>query len=102
MNIYYIKEFWEYFRARGVNVSHNMVHHPNYYSAANAPQHAKQAILNKIVDMPFYNQINNFLSQEDDPQAFEKFFDENKRLDVIRNQQYEEIFKEWHDKLLLR
>ena len=52
--------------------------------------------------MPFYNQINNFLSQEDDPQAFEKFFDENKRLDVIRNQQYEEIFKEWHDKLLLR
>ena len=102
MNIYYIKEFWEYFRARGVNVSHNMVHHPNYYSAANAPQHAKQAILNKIVDMPFYNQINNFLSQEDDPRAFEKFFDENKRLDVIRNQQYEEIFKEWHDKLLLR
>jgi len=102
MNIYYIKEFWEYFRARGVNVSHNMVHHPNYYSAANAPQHAKQAILNKIVDMPFYNQINNFLSQADDPQAFEKFFDENKRLDVIRNQQYEEIFKEWHDKLLLR
>jgi sulfatase maturation enzyme AslB (radical SAM superfamily) len=102
MNIYYIKEFWEYFRARGVNVSHNMVHHPNYYSAANAPQHAKQAILNKIVGMPFYNQINNFLSQEDDPQAFEKFFDENKRLDVIRNQQYEEIFKEWHDKLLLR
>ena len=102
MNIYYIKEFWEYFRNKGVYVSHNMVHHPNYYSAANAPQHAKQAVLDKIAGMPFYDNINNFLSQEANTVAFEQFLTENKRLDVIRNQSYAETFKEWHDKLILR
>ena len=102
MNIYYIKEFWEFFRSKGVYVSHNMVHHPNYYSAANAPQHAKQAVLDKIAGMPFYDSINNFLSQEANTAAFEQFFKENERLDVIRNQSYAEIFKDWHDKLILR
>lgn len=102
MNIYYIKEFWEFFRAKNVYVSHNMVHHPNYYSAANAPQHAKQAVLDKISGMPFYDSINNFLSQEPNTLAFEQFFKENQRLDVIRKQSYAKIFKEWHDKLILR
>lgn len=97
MNIYYIKEFWEFFRSKGVNVSHNMVHHPNYYSAANAPQHAKQAVLDKIVGMPFYGSINNFLSQESNTLAFEQFFKENERLDAIRKQSYAETFKEWHN-----
>jgi len=78
------------------------VHHPNYYSAANAPQHAKQAVLDKIAGMPFYDNINNFLSQEANTAAFEQFLTENKRLDVIRNQSYAETFKEWHDKLILR
>lgn len=102
MNIYYIKEFWEFFRSKGVYVSHNMVHHPNYYSAANAPDHAKRAVLDKIAGMPFYDSINNFLSQEPNPLAFEQFFKENERLDVIRKQSYAEIFKDWHDKLILR
>lgn len=102
MNIYYIKEFWEYFRTKGVYVSHNMVHHPNYYSAANAPQHAKQAVLDKIAGMPFYDSINNFLSQQANDQAFDQFLIENQRLDSIRNQSYAETFKEWHDKLILR
>jgi sulfatase maturation enzyme AslB (radical SAM superfamily) len=99
MNIYYIKEFWEFFRSKGVYVSHNMVHHPNYYSAANAPQHAKQAVLDKIKDMPFYDSINNFLSQAPNTLAFEQFFKENERLDVIRKQSYANTFKEWHNKL---
>jgi sulfatase maturation enzyme AslB (radical SAM superfamily) len=101
MNIYYIKEAWEYWNNKGVNVSHNMVHHPNFYSAANAPEHAKQAILQKIDGLPFYDQINNFLSQSSNPNAFNQFFDENKRLDVIRKQSYADVFKEWHDILLL-
>ena len=78
-----------------------MVHHPNFYSAANAPEHAKQAILQKIDGLPFYDQINNFLSQSSNPDAFNQFYDENKRLDVIRKQSYADVFKEWHDILLL-
>ena len=96
MNIYYIKEFWEFFRSKGVYVSHNMVHHPNYYSAVNAPQHAKQAVLDKIAGMPFYDSINNFLNQEPNTLAFEQFFKENERLDAIRKQSYSNIFKEWY------
>jgi sulfatase maturation enzyme AslB (radical SAM superfamily) len=102
MNIYYIKEFWEFFNSKGIGVSHNMVHHPNFYSAANAPEHAKRAALEKIVDMPFYHNINNFLSQTADPVAFKQFFLENERLDIIRNQSYADTFKEWYDKLILR
>jgi sulfatase maturation enzyme AslB (radical SAM superfamily) len=101
MNIYYIKEAWNFWNSKGVNVSHNMVHHPNFYSAANAPEHAKKAILQKIDGLPFYDQINNFLSQPSNLDAFNQFFDENKRLDVIRKQNYADIFKEWHDILLL-
>jgi len=97
MNIYYIKELWNFFQDKGVSVSHNMVHHPNYYSAANIPFYAKQAVLDKIFDMPFYNDINNFLRQTPNIKAYEQFFIENSRLDNLRKQNYEKTFKEWFE-----
>jgi len=97
MNIYYIKEFWEFFSNKKIEVCQNPLIYPDYYNAANLPLKIKKLVLDKIIDIPpAYNKMKNFLAQEDNEENFEKFFSVTDKLDSIRKQSFKDTFSEWY------
>ena len=81
-----------------VYIHYNFVYTPKYFSPTNLPYEIKHLINNKMHSMEKNKQemIKNFLNVESDSQEFNNFIDKTKRLDKIRNENFESVFPELH------
>ena len=97
MNIYYIKEYTNYFRPRSLHIHRNYVYAPNYYSAINLPQNVKKIILEKNANVNDYVSLENFLKVEGNTKYLQQFFEINNKLDGIRQESFKNVFDEWYE-----
>lgn len=95
MNVFYLKEFFDYFNEKNIIVSHNFVSEPDYFSIVNLPDGLKKIILNKIENYPFFDAVKNFMSLNSNEEKFNKFLEITKKFDSIRNQSFEDNFYDY-------
>ena len=97
LNIYYLKEFHEYFKDIVPYVSPNYVTEPDYYDPAILPINIKEKILEKAKGEIFYDNVKNYLTIERDENLLFRFFDITNRQDIIRKEKYKDVFPEFYD-----
>lgn len=95
MNVFYLKEFYDYFDKIGIPVSHNFVSDPAYFSVVNLPEGLKKLILDKILVYPFYDSVKNFMSLNSNETKFQEFLSITEKFDQIRNQSFENVFYDY-------
>ena len=105
LNIYYLKEFHEYFKEIVPYVSPNYVTEPNYYDPAILPINIKERILEKSEGEVFYDSVKNYLTIERPDTIMNgpaenllyRFFDITNRQDIIRKEKFKDVFPEFYD-----
>lgn len=95
MNIFYLKEFYDYFNQKNIVVVHNFVNDPDYFSVKNLPVGLKKLVLNKIDFYPFYKLVRNYINLNNNEEKFDKFLEITKKFDLIRNQKFEDVFYDY-------
>jgi hypothetical protein len=96
MNIFYLKEFYEYFKKYNINISLNFVHDPYHYNAIILPKKLKDRVIDKHKNYPFVDLLINYFSDVEN-KDFHLFLKYNSKLDNIRKQSFEKSFKEWYN-----
>ena len=99
INIYYHKEFYEYWQNKVAYISPNWVNDPDYYDPRILPDNVKQDILDKIKGTDRYENIKNYLSLKGDDRLLYKFFEKTNILDKNRKESYKDIFPEFYEKI---
>ncbi len=99
INVYYHKEFYEYWEGKVAYISPNWVNDPDYYDARILPDNVKQDILDKIKGTKRYQNIKNYLSLKGDDRLLYKFFEKTNILDKNRKESYKDIFPEFYEKI---
>jgi organic radical activating enzyme len=94
-NIFYVKEFYEYFKE--YKIHHNWCYDPDFLSPWNLPVAVKEQMIEKIQTMPDYvrNNITQTLRKDGDETKFRQFIAYNKRLDTYRNTLFSDVFPEF-------
>lgn len=95
MNVFYLKEFYDYFNEQEIIVSHNFVSDPSYFSISNLPMGLKNLVLKKISSYPFHDLVKNFMSLNINEGKFQEFLSMTEKFDKIRNQSFEKVFYDY-------
>lgn len=90
MNVYYAKEFRDYFDKLGITVNTNFVYDPKFYSIAILPQSIKEQLTDIVP-----NNILNHMSSDIDDTLLSRGFEYNKWLDTSRTENFTDVFPEW-------
>ena len=95
-NYYYLPEFWNYMKERGLFVHHNFVHDPTFLSPASLPIEFRKQCHERFIESGWEqwrtdNLVNSF-SQSTNPTVTEQAKKYISALDRIRNTRFEEIF----------
>jgi organic radical activating enzyme len=99
LNIFYLKEFHEYFANKGISITHNFVTDPEYYDVVNLPIKVKNHLNERLKNLGVFDIINYIYSKKEDLDKFKYFMYYTSQLDKIRKQSFKESFPEW-EKLL--
>lgn len=93
-NVFYMREFHNFFKKYNIKVSHNFINNPNNQSIAYLPNSIKKTLLKKYKDEDFYYEIKGVLESNTDNNILE-FLEFTEKLDNIRNENFTKIFTEW-------
>lgn len=102
-NIFYIKEFRDFFNSIEIPSHFNFLNLPEFLSAGNASEFMKHSVLDKHKNESYITELINFFKMfESVPSVYKKnmlskFADYNSQLDIIRKTNFKETFKEWSD-----
>ena len=89
--MYYLKEYFEFYRNKTNYISLNFVNDPDYYDIRNLPVKVKEEVLNKFPN----EELRAWLMQEG-KNSLDLFLKYTDSLDIIRNQSFENTFPEWN------
>jgi len=95
MNIYYIKEFYDFMNSRGLHVHLNTVHDPMFLSPNILPLNAKKAVQDKNAGMGNWAWVQKILDEPYNEELFSKGIIYNKWLDTSRKTEFKTVFPEW-------
>lgn len=95
-NIFYVDKFYEYFGKTGDKIHHNWCYDPEFLSPWHLPDDVKQDIISRCQNMPEYmlNNITQTLSKPRDENKFKQFISYNRKLDLLRNTKFSDVFPE--------
>ena len=94
LNVYYLKEYFEFYKNKTNYISLNFVNDPDYYDIRNLPIEIKEEVLNKFPN----EELKAWLMQEG-KNSLDLFLKYTDNLDIIRNQSFEKTFPEWNQLL---
>ena len=92
LNVYYLKEYFEFYKNKTNYISLNFVNDPDYYDIRNLPLKAKEEVIAKFNN----TELKAWLMQ-DGQNSLDKFLQHTDSLEIIRNQSFKETFPEWND-----
>lgn len=101
LNVYYLPEFITWFKTQGLEDHQlylNLLHYPTYYCVSNLDNSTKQ-VVNKRLENVSFNQIaaiKDFINSTNDNKV-DEFITMTKKIDVIRNERFEEVFPEFYE-----
>ena len=90
MNVYYVKQFREYFNKLGINVNTNIVYDPKFYNISILPESIKEQLVGIVP-----NDLLKHISSDISDTLLKQGFEYNKWLDNSRNENFETNFPEW-------
>lgn len=102
-NIYYLKEFRNFFNNIGVNTHFNFLRIPEFLAAGYLPKRSIEQILEKHRNEKYIGEIENYFnlfsttSPDEKRKRVSEFHLYCKQLDKIRNTSFENTFREWAD-----
>lgn len=104
LNVWYLKEFFDFFESFNMKVVLNLVHYPTHYSIINLPPEIKDTIKKKLLEIKpssidnysanIDNIINYMYGQEFNPDEFKEFFKRTEMHDKYRNESFKDTFPE--------
>lgn len=100
-NVFYIKEFKEYFDNLGIFTHFNFLKVPEFLSIGHLPDYAIAAVLEKHKDQCYIEEIKKFFSLFDTISIDEKiknmhqFNNYANVLDTLRGTSFNDVFSEW-------
>jgi len=92
MNIYYVQEFRDYFDRLGIQVQHNLVYDPKFYSTSILPLQLKEKLADKLVN---FGHLLDHVASDINIEQFNQGVEFNTRLDTYRKEKFDQIFPEW-------
>lgn len=98
-NVYYLNHLNKWAKERSIHIDDGFLHSPSYLNIQNLPQNVKEEIAMIISDSNVLSFMNSVISV-DTFEVLNRFFNENKKLDKIRNQSFEDIFPEFAELIL--
>ena len=110
LNVYYVKDYIQFFHSMGIHCGINIVHRPDYLNLRIAPARVKQAIIDHLNLQPFRSdawndKIKNIIKfiELDFANADElmlQFWDFTNKYDMLRGQSYADTFPEFYKVLI--
>ena len=94
MNIYYVKEFKEYFDTLGIQTQSNLVYDPKFYSISILPEQFKERLRERLEGFDY---LLEHVSSDINIDLFKRGLEFNDYLDNNRNESFETIFPEWYN-----
>lgn len=99
-NIFYVKEFRQYFENLGIHTHFNFLKVPEFLSIGNLSDNAVEIILEKHKDEKYIQEIKNFLifsnvEPDEKTRNMNRFHKYTLNLDTIRNTSFNNTFNEW-------
>ena len=96
MNVYYVNEFNNFMRARGLHVHMNYVYDPVFLSVGVLPKFYKDVVLNRSTDLNEW-QRNSLSSQfKGNKELFQQGLKYNEWLDSNNRTSFKDTFPEWN------
>ena len=110
LNVFYLKEFFEFIKSYDMKILLNLVHYPHHYAIVNLPNEVKDVIKNKLLSIqvenllaewsPSIDNIINFMyGSECDPLLLKTFFDKTRLHDGYRKDSFNDTFSELYEML---
>lgn len=105
LNVFYLKEFFEFIKEYDMKVLLNLVHYPHHYSIVNLPNEAKDIVKEKLLSISVDGQlaewspnidniINYMYGAECDTKLLKTFFDKTRLHDDYRKDSFNDTFPE--------
>ena len=110
LNVFYLKEFFEFIKQYNMEVVLNLVHYPHHYSIVNFPNEIKDIVKEKLLSIdahsmlttwsPSIDNIINFMyGSEYDPSLLKTFFDKTRLHDEYRKDSFNDNFPKLYQML---
>jgi sulfatase maturation enzyme AslB (radical SAM superfamily) len=110
LNVYYLKDFFEFIKEYDMKVLLNLVHYPHHYSIVNLPNESKDVIKEKLLSIdvngllaewsPNIDNIINFMyGTECNTTLLKTFFDKTRIHDSYRKDSFNDTFPELYELL---
>jgi len=108
LNVFYLKEFFEFAKPYNIPIMLNMVHYPHHYSIVNLPTEVKDSIKEKLISIdtagtldpwsPTIDNIINFMyGNECNYELLKMLFAKVRMHDGYRNESFEKTFPEFYE-----
>jgi radical SAM protein with 4Fe4S-binding SPASM domain len=101
-NIWYADEAYEELKklvGAAETISYDFVYEPAMLSPRNLNKKIKNAIINKFKDKPYFERLIKYVENDGEDLTI-KFHEQIKTLDKIRNENFEEVFPEWSERIM--
>lgn len=95
LNVFYVREFRDFFLSKGINSHINLVYDPSFLSPMIIPEYAKKHLTDKLKQTDDFNNLVSLLQSGSDSKLFEQGVRYNKWLDKNRLNSFNDHFKEW-------
>ena len=95
-NVFYLKEFEDYFSQYKSSIIMNFVSQPAHFDISNLPREIKDIILQKIIGSACEQTVSNYMKIERNTSNIKQFLWEVRKIDNQRNESYEKIFPEFY------
>tara|TARA_R110002167_G_scaffold119104_1_gene296100 strand:- start:219 stop:716 length:498 start_codon:yes stop_codon:yes gene_type:complete len=101
-NIWYADEAYEELKklvGAAETISYDFVYEPAMLSPRNLNKKIKNAIINKFKDKPYFERLIKYVENDGEDLTI-KFHEQIKTLDKIKNENFEEVFPEWSERIM--
>jgi sulfatase maturation enzyme AslB (radical SAM superfamily) len=98
-NIWYADEAYDELRKLTNNISYDFVYEPAALSPRTLNKTIKKAVINKFQDQPYFERLVKYV-QNDGEDLTTKFHEQITTLDKIRNENFDEVFPEWSERIM--
>lgn len=99
MNVFYLKEFEEFFSQYGANIALNYVSDPEHYDCSILSDDIKKIIIDKITGLRCETSVTKYMKVSRANKDLTKFFDVTRQLDAQRKENFQETFPEYYEVL---
>lgn len=102
-NIWYLEDLDDWVEKNNIHLANGLLHEPHFLSVRNLHNMVKTEIYEKYKDNEKYSSILNFMVQDKNlkqihtPSNLYAFHKEIKKLDIMRNEKFKEVFPEWSE-----